>query len=106
MKYGFEQSTDAPLPMETVKLPPAPAAKKPEPVNLGQVLQAGSALGFVSRDAGPARRKTGPKRTEPQDKITIAGPKRIIDRLKAYCDREGGLTYHAAIDALLDEVEK
>jgi hypothetical protein len=83
-----------------------PATKKPEPVNLGQVLQAGSALGFVSRDAGPARRKTGPKRTEPQDKITIAGPKRIIDRLKAYCDREGGLTYHAAIDALLDAVEK
>ncbi len=97
--YGFDK------PLESVKLPQPTAPKQPEPANMASVLQAGSSLGFVSREASP-RRKTGPKRTEPQDKITIAGPKRIIDRLKAYCDREGGITYHAAIEALLDTVEK
>lgn len=99
MSYGFDKAA------EPLKLPQQAPAKAPEPTNLAGVLQAGSALGFVTRD-GAARRKTGPKRTEPQDKITIAGPKRIIDRLKAYCDREGGLSYHAAIEALLDEAGK
>lgn len=97
--YGFN------TPIETVKLPKQSAPQKAEKVDLASVLQAGSALGFVSREA-TTRRKTGPKRVEPQDKMTIAGPKRIIDRLKSYCDREGGIPYHAAIEALLDAVEK
>ena len=99
MSYGFDK------PLETVQLPQQLVPKKAEPVDMAHVLQAGSSLGFVSREA-TARRKTGPKRTEPQDKITIAGPKRIIDRLKAHCDRQGGISYHAAIEALLDAVEK
>lgn len=99
MTYGFDK------PLETVKLPQQVASKKAEAVDMSSVLQAGSSLGFVSREA-TARRKTGPKRTEPQDKITIAGPKRIIDRLKAYCDRQGGIAYHTAIEAMLDAVEK
>lgn len=99
MSYGFDK------PLETVKLPAQAAPKTTEKVDLSSVLQAGNALGFVSREA-TTRRKTGPKRIEPQDKVTIAGPKRIIDRLKSYCDREGGIPYHAAIEALLDAVEK
>ena len=99
MTYGFDK------PLETLKLPQQVAPKKAEAVDMSSVLQAGSSLGFVSREA-TARRKTGPKRTEPQDKVTIAGPKRIIDRLKAYCDRQGGIAYHTAIEAMLDAVEK
>ena len=99
MKYGFD------APNEVVKLP-QPTQQRvlaPSP-DMSRVLQAGAELGFVSREAAPMRRKTGPKRTEPQDKITIAGPKRVIDRLKAHCERLG-VPYHEAIDALLEQAE-
>uniref|UniRef100_UPI003100B971 hypothetical protein n=1 Tax=Neorhizobium sp. EC2-8 TaxID=3129230 RepID=UPI003100B971 len=68
------------------------------------VLQAGAELGFVSREA-TTRRKPGPRRIEAQDKITVTGPKRVIDRLKAYSDAMGGVSYCEAIDALLNAVE-
>ncbi len=61
MSYGFDK------PLETVKLPTQAAPKKADKVDLASVLQAGSALGFVSREA-TTRRKTGPKRIEPQDR--------------------------------------
>lgn len=98
MKYGFDQA-----PTDTVKLPPVrtrPATAAPD---MGRALQAGQELGFVSRDVS-ARRKPGPKQKEPQDRTTIAGPKRVLDRLKAYCDGNG-LSYCEAIDALLDTAE-
>jgi hypothetical protein len=97
-KYGFD------TPAETVKLPPSQPRKAGPSPNMERVLQAGAELGFISREAVPARRKTGPKRTEPQDKMTIAGPKRVIDRLKAYSERLG-VPYHEAIDALLDRAD-
>jgi len=68
-------------------------------------LQAGAELGFVSREIS-SRRKPGPRRTEPQDKITVTGPKRVLDRLKAYSDAIGGVSYCEAIEALLDGVEQ
>lgn len=102
MKYGFDQS-----PTETIKLPPVRTKPAEPAADMSRVLQAGQELGFVSREGlgADARRKPGPKRKEAQDKIGIAGPKRIIDRLKAYCDRTG-LTYCDAIDTLLDGAEK
>lgn len=101
MKYGFNDMTDA------VKLPSLTPQRKPEPAtDLAKVRQTGVELGFVSRDAAPVRRKSGPKRTEPQDRITIAGPKRVMDRLKAYCDQRGGISYHEALEALLDQADR
>ncbi|MFB2553804.1 hypothetical protein [Ensifer soli] len=106
MSYGFDKPVT-----DTVKLPPqrqkAPEAAAPavEPApDLSKVLQAGQSLGFVSRDVH-ARRKPGPKRKEAQDKISVTGPKRVIERLKAYCDANGGQSYCEAIEALLDTVE-
>lgn len=96
MSYGFDNN-----PVATVKLPTQP---RDIPVNkpaIESVLQAGAELGFVSREP-TARRKPGPRRVEAQDKITVTGPKRIIDRLKAYCDANGGMSYCDAIADLLD----
>ena len=97
--YGFGEKTTG-----VVQLPQQPReAATAKPV-MSQVLQAGAELGFVSREAA-TRRKPGPRRIEAQDKITVTGPKRVIDRLKAYCDAHGGVSYCEAIEALLDTAE-
>lgn len=103
MNYGFDN--DAPA-LDAVKLPtPKPRESAPATAPAPQVLQAAAELGFVSREVS-ARRKPGPKRKEPQDKITVTGPKRVMDRLRAYCDRMGGVSYCDGIEALLDDLDK
>ena len=77
-KYGFGGGLDLPA-----AATPKPRAL-PEKAALDEAVAAGTALGFVSREP-VARRKPGPKRTEPQDKISIPGPKRVIDAYRAYC---------------------
>lgn len=106
MSYGFDKS-NAPAATDAVKLPPVRSKPAETPVaapTLTRALQAGAELGFVSRDTTD-RRRPGPKRREPQDRISIAGPKRVLDRLKAYCDREG-VSYCEAIEAMLDSADK
>lgn len=98
MSYGFGDKTTG-----VVQLPQQPREAAPIKPALSQVLQAGAELGFVSREA--TRRKPGPRRMEAQDRITVTGPKRVIDRLKAYSDTMGGVSYCEAIDALLNAVE-
>jgi len=88
-----------------VQLPPqSRETVTPRPA-MGQVLQAAAELGFVSREAA-TRRRPGPRRTEAQDKITVTGPKRVLDRLKAFCDTTGEASYCAAIERLLDMAEQ
>lgn len=96
MSYGFGEKTTG-----VVQLPQQPREAAPAKPAMSQVLQAGAELGFVSREAA-TRRKPGPRRIEAQDKITVTGPKRVIDRLKAYCDAKGGISYCEAIAELLD----
>lgn len=77
-KYGFGAGivlpkNEAPKPREM-----------PDQSILKDAIEAGTALGFVSREP-VAKRKPGPKRTEPQDKISIPGPKRVIDEFRVYC---------------------
>ena len=108
MSYGFTKDDDAlAIPTNAVKLPPVrqkPAENPAAASTMAHVLQAGAELGFVSRDTTD-RRRPGPKRKEPQDRISIAGPKRILDHLKAYCDREG-VSYCEAIETLLNKADK
>lgn len=101
MSYGFN---DKAATMNTVKLPQKRTEVAKQSPDMARVIQSGQELGFVSRDAS-TRRKPGPKRTEPQDKITVTGRKRVIDRLKAYSDQMG-LSYCDAIEALLDGAGK
>lgn len=102
--YGFDQKNPEAGSGEstTIKLPPM---KDDHPKADADIIKAqldniGKAHGFVTRDA-ISKRKTGPKRTEPQGKLTLTGPTRVLDDLQAYCDELGGVPYWKAIETLL-----
>ena len=77
-KYGFGDGIELP---ETTAPRPRP---KVDQATLSEAVKAGNALGFISRE--PSRRlRPGPKRKEPQDKVSIPGPKRVIDDFRAFC---------------------
>lgn len=93
-KYGFGGG---------IELPPTTPVKPRRPVaedTLQEAVAAGEKLGFVSREPLP-RRKPGPKRTEPQDKVSIPGPKRVIDAFRVYCNDEN-LTLWQGLERLLE----
>ena len=94
-KYGFNGTIDLPTQGE-------PAHRVPvDHTVLKEAVKAGNELGFVARDL-PVRRKPGPKRIEPQDKVSIPGPKRIIDRYREFCI-EQDVTLWRGLELLLDE---
>ena len=92
-KYGFGSGIDLPK-QESIK----PRRPVDQPA-LENALQAGEKLGFVDREP-TVRRKPGPKRTEPQDKVSIPGPKRIIDQYRAFCTDQD-LTLWQGLEQLL-----
>lgn len=94
-KYGFsEGGIDLP---ETT--PTRPARRKVDADSLTQAVQAGNEMGFVNRE--PVQRtKPGPKRREPQDKVSIPGPKRVTDEFRAFC-RDRDLTLWEGLELLL-----
>ena len=94
-KYGFSGGIDLPTQRE-------PAHRAPvDRTALKEAVRAGNELGFVDRKA-PVRRKPGPKRTEPQDKISIPGPQRVIDRYRDFCI-EQDVTLWRGLELLLSE---
>lgn len=93
-KYGFGGG---------IELPKTEQAPKPrrdvEPEAVRQAVEAGQSLGFVAREPAP-RLKPGPKRKEPQDKVSIPGPKRVVDDFRNFC-RERDLTLWQGLEVLL-----
>ena len=94
-KYGFGNRIE--LPQSSVPVKPRP---KVTTENVEKALQAGSELGFVSREPS-TRLKPGPKRTEPQDKVSIPGPKRVVDDFRTFC-RTRNLTLWQGLEYLLE----
>ena len=94
-KYGFGGG---------IELPKTTAPRKPRPKieaeSVERAVQAGSQLGFISREPS-TRLKPGPKRTEPQDKVSIPGPKRVVDNFRNFC-RLRNLTLWQGLEYLLD----
>ena len=78
-KYGFGGGIE--LPETTPDLKSRP---KVDQIALSEAVKAGSGLGFVDREPS-TRLKPGPKRKEPQDKVSIPGPKRVVDDFRAFC---------------------
>lgn len=95
-KYGFEGGIE--LPRTTAKLK-TPA--KADHIRIAEAVEAGGPLGFVDREPS-GRRTPGPKRTEPQAKISIPGPKRVIDSFRAFC-RERDVTLCGGLELLLSD---
>jgi hypothetical protein len=93
-KYGFGGGIELPPPT-----PHEPRARV-DRGDLQEAIVAGERLGFVSREPAP-KRKPGPKRTEVQDKVSIPGPKRVIDAFRAYCTEEN-LTLWQGLERLLE----
>lgn len=95
-KYGFGGGgIDLPKPDATPK--PRPTI---EPQAVEKAVQAGAEQGFVNREPS-SRLKPGPKRKEPQDKVSIPGPKRVVDDFRAYC-RMRNLTLWEGLEQLLN----
>lgn len=95
-KYGFGGGIELPRPSGPSK--PRP---KIEPGFVEKAVEAGKSLGFVSRE-GSTRLKPGPKRKELQDKVSIPGPKRVVDEFRTFC-RERNLTLWQGLELLLSE---
>lgn len=91
-KYGFDGGISLPAPKK--KIVTTPKAR------LDEAVKAGNEMGFLDRD--PKRRsKPGPKRTEPQDKVSIPGPKRVIDDFRNFCNAEN-MTLWQGLEELLN----
>lgn len=88
-----------------IVLPPedlvTPEPRHGAPDALRAAVRAGQQLGYVNRDPAPARRKPGPRATEPQGKLTIAGPQRVFDAFRKFCDDQD-MTLAQGLDALLE----
>lgn len=94
-KYGFGGGIE--LPKTNTPTKPRP---KIETESVERAIQAGSQLGFVSREPS-TRLKPGPRRTEPQDKVSIPGPKRVVDEFRTFC-RLHDLTLWQGLEYLLN----
>jgi hypothetical protein len=95
-KYGFSGGID--LPKTTPEPKPRP---KVDRSSLDEAVKAGADLGFVSREP-TTRLKPGPKRKEPQDKVSIPGPMRVVDDFRAFCSTRD-LTLWQGLELLLEE---
>lgn len=94
-KYGFGGGGIA------LPTPDATPRQRPQiaPQAVEKAVQAGAEQGFVNREPS-ARLKPGPKRKEPQDKVSIPGPKRVMDDFRAYC-RSRNLTLWEGLERLM-----
>jgi hypothetical protein len=100
-----DTTTAAPAPIGGLRLPakkPDAAPERQATVTKEALDRVGKAAGFISRQSKASRRRPGPKRTEPQGKITVTGPQRIIDALQARSDALGGVPYWQVIEELLE----
>lgn len=92
-KYGFGGGIQLPSSNRT-----KPRAV-PDLSAIKEAVEAGSELGFVSREPSE-KRKPGPKRSEPQGKVSIPGPKRVIDEFRMFCN-DKDITLWEGLDMLL-----
>jgi hypothetical protein len=94
-KYGFGGGIELPKLDKSDTLRP-----KAEPSSINDAVRAGSNLGFVNREP-QTRLKPGPRRTEPQGKVSIPGPSRVIDEFRAFCQSHN-MTLWQGLELLLE----
>ncbi len=108
-KYGFDKEPEpVTLPTSKRKSGREEATTSADNAATKAAAHAGEALGFVDRTPDKKRNlrlKPGRKRTEEQDRITIPGPKRVIDRLRTIAKLNNVPVWKALEMALDGEVE-
>ena len=92
-KYGFGGGIELP------KVDSPKPRHAPDMEALKEAVEAGTTLGFVSREP-TTKRKPGPKRTEAQAQVSLPGPKRVIAQLRSFCN-ENNVTLWEGLDLLL-----
>lgn len=109
-KYGFSDDEDEPPPI--ISLPsPKPKAQKPEAALIAEAVKAGQELGFVPREPPAAERpvkaprRPGRRKVEPQDKLLVTGPARVIEAFRDFCERENASSYWVALEMLMNRFE-
>lgn len=95
-RYGFGGGIELPRPADGTG-----ARSGVEPGSLEKAVEAGKSMGFVNREAS-TRLKPGPRRKETQDKVSIPGPKRVVDEFREFC-RARDLTLWQGLELLLSE---
>lgn len=73
---------------------------------LDEALEAGRFLGFVAREPAMSdmehrKRKPGRRRREPQDRLSVPGPRRVTQAFRSYCTAHS-LTHWEALERLMD----
>ena len=110
-KYGFDEEATGARPVaSSLSLPgPKQSQERPSEQDVMEAARSGQSLGFVSRepraDAEP-RRYVRKRKVEVQDKLMIAGPLRVLDEFRAYCDREGVSSYWAGLERLVEATRR
>lgn len=95
--YGFSSDEDF--------IAPKLAKKKQQNIPkeiVASAVEEGASLGFVKRGGGVASKSRRDINREPQGKILITGPDRILNRLRA-TSIEHNLPYWRVIELLLDK---
>ncbi|MGE4409616.1 MAG: hypothetical protein AB7D33_03485 [Sphingobium sp.] len=107
-KYGFPSDDEIETPPISLPSPKAKTAK-PEPQLLEEAVKAGREMGFVPREpeskANAQVRRAGRRKTEPQDKILIAGPARVIEEFRSFCDEQNMPSYWLALETLMKQAK-
>ena len=114
LDFGADEELSEPL----SSLPLRPTKRAPIDPSLAQVAaERGRAAGFVPRDGAASvphaensaepvstsgRRRPGRPRREPQTRVSLAGPVRVIERFQDYCLKNGDVTYWQGLEQLLD----
>ena len=104
-KYGFAEDAPDDAAVPPLRLPEQKTrAERPSEDDVAAVVRTGRELGFVSREPAAVSTPTQTgrrKKTEPQDKMMIAGPTRVLKAFRDYCDAEGHRSYWAGIESIM-----
>lgn len=104
--YGFDKEPEPVILPSRNKRKSAKdlSGRAPDLVDVEAAVSAGEVHGFLDRSPDKSKKlrlKPGRKRTEEQDRITIPGPKRVIDRLRKGA-KEHDVAVWRALEMALD----
>ena len=97
--YGFNEDDSTPPPLKKTK-------STLKQLDVESAVAEGEQLGFVARPMGSRShkrsRRNGRRQVEPQGKLLVTGPERVLDQLREIAAKDG-VPYWVVIEDLLDK---